>query len=436
MCHEQALSLAPGNQKVMNNLGVVRFLSNDLDGAQALYEAALAVQPDFPEVLSNLATIRRSKGDFGTAIFCCQKALALRGDYPEAFNNLGNALRDAMRLDEAVVAYEQAVRLKPDAADFHMNLGMALLGRGRFEEGWREYRWRWKSSQLSSSSRVLEQPEWEGEPGEGRVILVHAEQGFGDTLQFCRYAPLIRERGFRVIMLVQRPLARLIKSLADVDQVVAEGDPLPDFDVHCPMMSLPFALGTTLEAIPAAIPYLSADPVDVQRWRERMAALPDSDLRVGLVWAGNSRSRSPDLIATDRARSLAPQNFAPLVGVGGVRFFSLQKDGARAPGDFHLIDWMEYCNDFADTAAHIVNLDLVIGVDTAVAHLAGALGKPFWMLNRFNSCWRWLENREDSPWYPETLRIFAQRRPGNWDEVFARVRGALAERASRLHRHF
>lgn len=431
VCYERALCLKPGNHLVMNNLGAVRFLQNDLDGAETLHRAALAAQPDFPEALSNLGMIRRLKGDFDAAISYCQKALTLRRDYPEALNNLGNALRDTRRLDEAVVAYEHALRLKPDDADFHMNLAMALLGLGRFDDGWREYKWRWKSRQLSRAYRAFQIPEWEGEPGEGRVLLIHPEQGFGDTLQFCRYAPMVRDCGFHVIMGVQRPLARLIQSLDGVEKVLTDGDAVPDFDLHCPMMSLPLALRTTVETIPAGIPYLSPDPADVDRWKDCMAALPGDALRVGLVWAGSARSGSPDLIATDRARSLAPENFSPLLEVPGVRFFSLQKDGARAPDAFQLIDWMSDCSDFADTAALIMNLDLVIGVDTAVVHLAGALGKPFWLLNRFNSCWRWLTDRDDSPWYPGTLRLFAQKEPGNWDEVIVRVRSALAEKASK-----
>ncbi len=427
LCHEHALSFKPDSHMVMNNLGVVRFLSGDLDGAENLQRAALAVHPDFPEALSNLASVLRLKGDLETSISFCQKSLALRPDYPEALNNLGNSLKDARRFDEAVAAYEQALRLRPEDADFHMNLAMAKLSMGRFDEGWREYRWRWKSRQLSGALRDFGKPEWEGEPGEGRVILIHAEQGFGDTLQFCRYAPMVRERGFRVIMWVQKPLARLIKTLEGVEKVICDGDDIPDFDLHCPMMSLPFALRTTVETIPGGIPYLWPDPADVSGSRDRMADLPEGGLKVGLVWAGKSRSQSPDLIATDRERSLAPQDLAPLLEVSGVRFFSLQKDGAQAPETFHLTDWMESCGDFADTAALIMNLDLVIGVDTAVVHLAGALGKPFWMLNRFNSCWRWLDNGDGSPWYPGTLQIFSQKQMGNWDEVLTRVRFALAE---------
>ena len=213
-----------------------------------------------------------------------------------------------------------------------------------------------------------------------------------------------------------------------VEKVVISGDALAHFDLHCPMMSLPSAFHTTVETIPAKIPYLSPDPADVARWRDRVAALADDSLKVGLVWAGALRATSPDLIATDQKRSVTPEILAPLMHVPGVRFFSLQKGGTRCPDAFHLIDWMADCHDFADTAALIMNMDLVIGVDTAVAHLAGALGKPVWLLNRFNSCWRWLVERDDSPWYPGTLRLFWQKKMGDWNDVVMRVRDALVQR--------
>jgi hypothetical protein len=229
-------------------------------------------------------------------------------------------------------------------------------------------------------------------------------------------------------MAVPVPLKRLIQSLDGVEEVVTGGDVLAHFDLHCPMMSLPFVFHTTVETIPAKLPYLSPDSADVALWRDRVAALADDSLKVGLFWAGGLRASSPDLIATDRKRSVAPEIMAPLMDVPGVQFFSLQKLGTRCPDAFHLIDWMADCHDFADTAALIMNMDLVIGVDTAVAHLAGALGKPVWLLNRFNSCWRWLVERDDSPWYPGTLRLFCQKKMDDWNDVVMRVRDALAQR--------
>ena len=429
-CYEQALTLNPNHHGYINNLGVIHFLQNDLDGSAALYQAALTIHPAYPEALSNLSAIRRLKGDLDGAILHCQKALALRQDYPDALNNLGNALKDARRFEEAIVAYKEALRLVPVNAEVHKNLAFAFLALGRYDEGWREYEWRWKSKQLRPAFRDFAQPEWQGEAGEGRTLLIHAEQGLGDTLQFCRYVPLTKERGFHVLMEVPLPLKRIIQSLDGVEKVVTTGDVLPPFDLHCPMMHLPLAFHTTLETIPAKLPYLSPDPADLAKWRDRVAALANDALKVGLVWAGSSRAHlhSPDLIAADQKRSVASEVLAPLMDVPNVQFFSLQKEGTRAPDAFHLIDWMADCHDFADTAALIMNLDLVISVDTAVAHLAGALGKPVWLLNRFNSCWRWLTGRDDSPWYPGTLRLFNQNEMGNWDEVVMRVCAALEEK--------
>jgi len=426
-CYKLALALAPGNPMVINNLGVIRFMENDLDGAEAFYREALAIQPAYPEALNNLSVIRRFKDDLAGAVGHCRKALALRPSYPSALNNLGNTLKDSRLLEEAVEAYREALRLDPGNADIHKNLAMALLALGHFDEGWREYKWRWQSKQFSHISRSFNRPEWRGEAGGGRTILIHAEQGYGDTLQFCRYVPRVREMGFNVLMLVPPQLQRIIRTLNGAADCFTHTDDVPGFDFHCPMMHLPIVFKTEVETIPAAVPYLRPDADDEARWRDRISALGSEDLKVGLVWAGSSRLQSPDLIITDRKRSILPECLAPLLEVANVQFFSLQKGGPKAPADFGLIDWMADCRDFADTAALIANLDLVISVDTAVVHLAGALGKPVWLLNRFNSCWRWFVNRNDSPWYPGTLRIFNQSEPGVWDDAVLRVQEALME---------
>jgi hypothetical protein len=273
--------------------------------------------------------------------------------------------------------------------------------------------------------RAFSRPRWNGEAGNGGVLLLHAEQGFGDTLQFCRYAPLAAARGWRVVLEVPQPLVRLMGSLDGVERVVASGDPLPEFDMQCPMMSLPFAFDTELDTIPADIPYLSADHRDVGRWESRLAELGPG-LRVGLVWAGNARRHSTDLNATDRRRSMDPALLGPLAGVGGVHFFSLQKEGEPP---FALHDYMDECTDFADSAALVETLDLVIGVDTSVIHLAGSLGKPVWLLNRYDSCWRWLREGETSAWYPG-LRQFRQPLPGAWTPVVEAVCRALKTTAT------
>jgi len=428
-CYEHALTLDPGHHEFINNLGYNHFLRDHLDTAAALYRAALTVRPDYPEALSNLSVIMRLKGELDEALSYCGQALALSPEHPDSLNNLGNALKDAGRMEEAVAAYRKVLCLLPDSVEVHMNLALALLAQGLFDEGWREFEWRWRSNRFLDVFPDFEQPEWEGEDGKGKTLLIHSEQGFGDSLQFCRYTPLARQLGFRVIMAVPPQLERIMQSLDGIHQVVTTRESVPHHDLHIPMMSLPRIFRTTIETIPARLPYLSPDPADLAWWRDRVAYLPQDTLKVGLAWAGRSRACSADYVAMDQQRSIDPELLFPLMQVPGVQYFSLQKEGMGAPDSFPVIDWMADCHDFADTAALIMNLDLVISVDTAVVHLAGALGRPVWLLNRFNNCWRWLAGRTDSPWYP-TLRIFRQKRLGNWHEVIMRVRAALSARSS------
>jgi hypothetical protein len=254
----------------------------------------------------------------------------------------------------------------------------------------------------------------------------------GDTLQFCRYAPLLAARGATVLLRTPEPLQRLLRTLDGVSQVLSETEPPPPFDLHCPLMSLPLACGTLVETIPATVPYLRADPAAAARWRERLRPLPG--LRVGLVWGGNPRPGDPGANAVDRRRSIGLARLAPLTGIPGVSFVSLQKGAAAAlaaapPAGMALHDWTDELTDFADTAALVAALDLVISVDTSVVHLAGALARPVWVLNRFALCWRWLRGRTDSPWYP-TARLFRQPAPGDWDSVVAEVAMALATEAA------
>ncbi len=402
-----------------NNLGLCHVALGRIAEGGVDYRRALALEPNHADAANNLGVVSSLLGDFHGAERWCRRALALRPHYPAACNNLGNALKDQGRLDEAIAAYEQAIR-QGGSADHRHNMALAVLATGRLREGLALYEERWDSDQLRGGVRAFAKPRWNGEPGTG-VLLLHAEQGFGDTLQFCRYAPLAAARGWRVILEVPKPLVRLMGSLAGVERIVASGDPLPDFDVQCPMMSLPFAFGTDWDTIPAELPYLSPDPADVAKWEARLAELGPG-LRVGLVWAGNARRHSTDLNATDRRRSMSPDRLAPLEELDGVHLISLQKEG-EAPFAVH--DWMEECADFADSAALVAGLDLVIGVDTAVIHLAGAIGKPVWMLNRFDSCWRWLREGETSPWYP-AMRIYRQPSPGAWAEVMEAVSSDLS----------
>ncbi len=422
---ERAIAAQPDYLVAYNNIGVSLAALDLLDEAEKFYNYVLRLQPDCAETWNNLGIVFRLRGKFAESKKYFQKALSFRPSYAEACNNLGNALKDCGELDEAILFYRKALQLK-NTPDQHHNLALALLAAGQMQEGWREYEWRSGTHQLAAGARGFTQPQWQGEAAEGKTLLLHAEQGFGDTIQFCRYAALVAGRGLRVILEVQPPLAKLMKSLAGVDAVIARGQPLPDFDLHCPLLSLPFIFDTVLETIPADIPYLAGDNAAVAIWRDRLSQHADA-LKVGLVWAGKPQRHTPDLAATDRRRSMPPEYLAPLADVSGVKLFSLQKAGPVAPPALGLIDHMNECHDFADTAALIANLDLVISVDTAVAHLAAAMGKPVWLVNRFDTCWRWLRNRDDSPWYPN-LRIFRQPQPGDWESVIAEVCDALSEK--------
>ena len=420
ICYIRALAFRPDYPEAQNNLGTVLWQQGRLDDAIGCYRRALALRPGFSEAHFNLGIAVGELGQLDAAVDCYRSALALRPDYPEAYDNLGTTLKELGRLDEAVACYRKALELAPEHPEAHSNLGIALLARGDFAAGWEEHEWRLQTPQLRKAWRNFPQPQWRGEAAAGRTLLIHAEQGFGDTLQFCRYGALAAARGLRVILEVQPPLVRLLRGLPGVDRVVARGDALPPFDLHCPMLSLPLAFGTTLETIPGAACYLRADPEEVTAWETRLATLRQPARRVGLAWAGNPRAHSRGLAAVDRRRSMAPAELAPLFQLPGVQFVSLQKSGPAAPAEFPLTDLMAAVNDFADTAALVANLDLVISVDTAVAHLAAALGKPVWLLDRFDPCWRWLTGRRDSPWYP-TLRLYRQPRPGDWEAVVAEV---------------
>jgi len=406
------------------------FASGRLAEAATSFQEALRLRPDFSEAYNNLGNVLSALGRFIEAVASYREALRLKPDSPVPHNNLGNVLRDLGRYTEAEASYREALRLQPDYPDAHSNLGYVLLLTGSFAEGWEECEWRWKTAHMSGGVRDFSAPLWNGEPVGDRTILLHAEQGLGDTLQFCRYIPPIAASA-RTVLEVQPPLIRLLSRLPGIAQIVARGDPLPTFDLYCPLLSLPRALGTTLDTIPGVSPYLSADPTVAAFWRGRFVGL--GGLRVGIVWAGG-RTLAPMLAAVDQRRSIALDMLAPLGEVSGISWISLQKgepaaQTAKPPQGMALHDFTADLHDFADTAALVDGLDLVITVDTAVAHLTGALGKPVWLLNRFDTDWRWLWGRDDSPWYP-TLRQFRQPTPGDWNRVIGAVRDALSQLAA------
>lgn len=423
-CYRAAIALDPGNAVAHNNLAAVLHEQGRAAEALAHGRKAITLRPDYADAHNNLSIALADLGQFEAAADAARASLALRPDRVETRNNLGIILSHLNRFDEALAAFDAALAARPDAAEVRHNQGMTLLKMGRFEEGWRAYEWRWLTRQLGPSRRSFDQPQWDGSPLAGRTLLVHAEQGFGDTLQFCRYAARIAGR---VAVEVPAALARLVRDSLPGCEVVVHGQPAPAFDVHCPMLSLPARVEPAPDPAANATPYLKADPAAVARWRERLAPL--AGLRVGLAWAGGRRPDQPVLGLIDARRSLALETLAPLGAVAGLSWVSLQKGPAAAqaahpPAGLALHDFTAELDDFADTAALVQALDLVISVDTAVAHLAGGLGGPVWLLNRFDSCWRWQAQRSDSPWYP-TLTQFRQPRPGDWGAVAAAAAEAL-----------
>jgi hypothetical protein len=419
----RSIALSPDVPAGHNNLGNVLKEIGQLDEAIAAFRKSISLKGDSAEVHNNLGDALRDNGQLDEAIAACRQAIAIRPDYAEAYSNLGNALADKRQLDDAIAAYRQGLARNHTLSEVRKNLSLALLRRGDFQKGWDEYEWRWKCRDFRSSARNFAQPQWDGGPLEDRIILLHAEQGFGDAIQFIRYLPLVIQRGGKAVVECQAGLDRLFRAMAGEHQIVIRGQPLPAFDVHCPLLSLPRVFQTTLENMPQAVPYLRADPEDAAKWQHRLAEhLPLS--RVGLAWAGNSADRD------DRKRSMNLARLMPLAQIPGVRFFSLQKGDAAnqiksAPAGMDLIDWAQELGDFSDTAALIANLDLIISVDTAVAHLAGALAKPVWTLLPFSSDWRWLTDREDTPWYP-SMRLFRQPAWGDWDSTVTQVADALS----------
>ncbi|RFC36389.1 MAG: Tfp pilus assembly protein PilF [Candidatus Nitrotoga sp. LAW] len=420
--HEQ-----PQNAVALQYSGVIAYQSGSHEKALKLIEQAIQIQPSIPDFHNNLGLVFQAIGDHQRATECYRQAIALNANYVDAYNNLGLILEATGRPAEAVTYYERAIALRPDFAQAHWNLSLALLATGNFLRGWDEYEWRLKTPELAGEGNRFTRPLWNGEDLRGKTILLHAEQGFGDAIQFIRYAPLVASLGGHILFECKPALKRLFKEVEGIHEIILRGDPLSQYDFHCPLLSLPPRFRTAEVEIPVAAPYLFPDEGLVEDWRKRM---PDtgSALKVGLVWAGSPGNKN------DLNRSIALSQFDLFGTVENVVFFNLQKGSGEAQANdpltnLHFIGLTEDIGDFASTAALIANLDLVICVDTSVAHLAGAIGKPAWVLLPFAADWRWLLEREDSPWYP-SLRLFRQCNIGNWEEVVVRVRDALCKMAA------
>jgi tetratricopeptide (TPR) repeat protein len=415
--YERAIRIRPNYPEPHNNLGTLMQALGQADRASYHYGQALRFAPDWLEVRYNLALLDQERDQLEDAVAGYRALLGRKPDHIEARTNLGNSLLALGRPEEAIRCYRQTLDDDPDSVEAHWNLGVANLLLGRFEEGWKGHEWRFR--QKDTQARVFPQPMWDGSPLGGRSILLHSEQGMGDTLQFVRYAPLVKQRGGHVILECQEPLYRLLAGVHGVDRLIARGRPLPPFDCHAPLLSLPGIFQTTLATVPAKVPYIRVARAEVRRWRRTIEARMGAreGLKVGLTWAGNPGHKN------DRNRSLPEHGLADLAGLDRVVFFGLQKRPARECG-LDTIDLLEPSSDFLDTAAILLNLDLLISVDTSVAHLAGALGKPVRTLLPFAPDWRWMLDRDDSPWYP-SMKLYRQTRRKDWAEVLGRLKGEL-----------
>ena len=433
------LSADPTSVNAYINLGAIHIERDELDAAAAVYEKILAQDGRSAIARHNLGTIEEARARrfplaqrltmYDAAVAQYQAAFDLDGSQTESLINIARIHEEQLRYAEASELYRQALAIDPGSLNARMYLGMLQLATGDFADGWGNFEARWGAMpglrRLSSA-----QPHWDGSALlQGRTILLYTEQGLGDNLQFIRYARVLAARGATVWVLAPAPLASLFAACPGVERVFGEDDTIPPPDFVCPLLSVPTALKTELATIPADIPYLGAGAGRIAHWRDKLG--PKSGLRVGLVWAGNPQKQTRDSATISHMRCLHFDQLRPLLDVPGVDFYSLQvgaEVAAQLDCNSGVVDFTQDLTDFHETAAFAAQLDLVICVDTSTAHLVGAIGKPVWLLNRFNTCWRWMLERRDSPWYP-TMRIFRQPQLGAWDPVIAEVKAALSAQA-------
>jgi len=422
--YDQALTLKPDFAEALKNRGnALRELGRPID-ALASYQQALKIQPEFAEALNNCGVTLQEMDRPDLALAYYRQALQLKPEAADTLTNCSATLHDLGLPEAALAGYRQALQLQPDAAAAHFGASLCYLLLGNFDQGWREYEWRWRTGSYAALKRDFAAPLWLGEgPLGARTILLHAEQGLGDTVQFCRYASLLATLGATVLLEVQPSLKNLLAQVPGVAGIYARGETLPHFDCHCPLLSLPLALGTQLASIPAQPSYLNADPAKIAAWGTRLHR--PGKILVGLAWSGNPAH------AGDRHRSIPLAQLAPLFsapGSAGVQFVSVQnevRDADRAAlAQFGIIDLAAELHDLADTAAVLASVDRVISVDTVAVHLAGAMGRPTTLMLPYRPDFRWLLERADSPWYP-TLRLIRQPQRGDWSQAIAQVAAAL-----------
>jgi tetratricopeptide (TPR) repeat protein len=417
----RAIELGGNDATIHNSFGAALADARQFDQAIPEFRRAITIQPNNADAHSNLGAALANTGSLDEAIAHLQLALQINPNLRSAHNNLGKALYNKGKIPEAIAEFEKVAATDPNDPRIHANLALAYLLLGDFERGWREHEWRLKVPEIVGA-RQFAQPQWNGSELNGKTILLHPEQGFGDMIQFARFIPQVAARGGRIILESPEELFRLFEDFPNIAQLAKRREPLPPFDVHCPLLSLASIFNVAASTIPSKVPYLTARADLVRKWSGRFDP-PDQKLRVGLAWAGRPEH------SNELNRSMNLTQFSPLAALDTVTFYSLQKGPAASqaaeplPG-LRLIDFSADIADFADTAALIEHLDLILTVDTAVAHLAGAMAKPTWLLLPWIPDWRWMLDRTDNPWYP-TMRLFRQVRIGDWSEVLQRVAHSL-----------
>lgn len=422
--YDKTIALKPDYAEAHSNRGNTLQKLKRFDEALSSYSTAIAIRPAYFSAISNKGVVLQRLGFFDQALESYSLALKIRPDYAEALNNAGSALEQRHRFDEALSCYARAIALNPEYAQAHWNESTCRLLMGDYAAGWKAFEWRWRTDDQKDRARNFALPLWLGsEDIKGKTILLHAEQGLGDTIQFCRYASAIAEKGARVILEVPRMLKSLLATLAGPSLLIARGEEIPDCDYHCPLLSLPLALGTSLSNVPANIPYLGVDQERAERWRQLLGQ--KRKLRIGLAWSGSAAHKN------DHNRSLPLSSLMASFKTIDAEFFGLQKEIGTADRvtlleDGRIQDFSDRLDDFSDTAALISMMDVVVSVDTSVAHLAGALGTPLFVLLAYVPDWRWLLNRNDSPWYP-TARLLRQSSHGDWDSVCGQLAPGLHE---------
>jgi tetratricopeptide (TPR) repeat protein len=417
--YKKVLQIIPDHAETYVSMGFIFRIQGRLDEEVRCYRKAIQMNPSLAGAYYNLGHALADRGQLDEAIECYRKVIQISPDFLHAYSVLGLLLRIRGRNAEAENCYRSMIQLHPDNPEAHWDLSNVLLLSGNYREGWREFEWFRKKKDCMARQRSFMQPLWEGSEIKGKRILLHAEEGFGDTIQFVRYAPLVARMGAVVIVECQKELTPLVQEMDGIETALSYGDTLPSFDLHCPLMSLPRVFDTVLETIPATVPYLRANAGTVEHWGRRISHDP-SYVKIGLAWAGGGLPFK---------KSCPLDELMPLTQRDDVTLYSLQKGSASAqaknpPGGMRLTDLTEDIRNFVDTAALIENLDLIISVDTSVAHLAGAVAKPVWVLLPYVPDWRWLLEREDSPWYP-TMRLFRQPSLGDWKSVIMNVRSEM-----------